>query len=166
MALQFKSEQRRQFWGAIAFSLVVEYVVVLIVVQMTYRDNPGNWATAAFFVLLIQVGLLIYKLFSLARRAMWYFWYERDRRSDAILAEFYRLNFPRPDGVYNDADQYLQQVALSPATSPEGAMFASMLLGMLTAHRTNGPWSESLFLGLLIERAMRKMLPWEARTLT
>lgn len=163
MGLQFKSAQRRAFWGGLAFSLGVEFAIVLAIYWLWSGGNGYSFAWALLTVLAIQMFQALYGLLSLARRTAWYYWFERDTRAQALAAEFHRLNFPRPEGFYNDADQYLEQVSLSPATSPEGAMAASMLLGMLNGHRLNGPRSEAMFLAMSIERAMKLMLPWDAR---
>lgn len=163
MALSFKSAQRRAFWGAIAFSLAVEYVIFFVAFWFWSGRNGYSWVWALSAVVAIQIFMMLYGLLSFGRRALWYFWFERDTRVQAIANEFNRLNFPRPDGFYNDADQYLEQVALSPASSPEAALFAGVLLGILNGHRTSGPRSEAFFLALSIERAMQQMLPWNAR---
>ena len=163
MAVQFKSEQRRAFWGGLAFALGTEYALMFSIFRFSGQEFGPSLGWSLVAVVGIQLFLGAYALLALARRIIWYFWIERDNRAQALAAEFHRLNFPRPEGHYADADQYLEQVALSPATSPEGAMTASMLLGMLNAHRLNGPRSEAMFLALSVERAMKLMLPWEAR---
>ncbi len=163
MAISFKSAQRRALWGAIAFSLATEYAIAFAIYWLWSGQNSYVWLWAILTVVALQLFLMFYGLLSFARRAAWYYWFERDGRVEAIASEFNRLNFPRPDGLYNDADQYLEQVALSPASSPEAAMFAGILLGMLNGHRANGPRSEAFFLSLSIEKALQKMLPWEAR---
>jgi len=162
MALVFKSAHRRAFWTAFAFSVATEYVVFVAIFLFSFDWNPYSWLWGMLAVIALQLALALYGLFSFARRALWYFWIERDDRAQLIADEFNRLNFPRPDGFYNDADQYLTEVALSPATSPEAALFAGTLIGMLNAHRSNGPRSEALSLAMSVERAMLKMLPWSA----
>lgn len=163
MAVQFKSEQRRAFWGGLAFSLVTEYALVFCILRLFGQELAPSFGLSLLAVVGIQLFLGAYALLALARRTIWYFWIERDSRAQGLAAEFNRLNFPRPDGFYTDADQYLEQVALSPATSPEGAMMASVLIGMLNSQRMYGPRMEAIFLALSIERAMKLMLPWDAR---
>ena len=163
MAVQFKSEQRRAFWGGLAFALVTEYALIFCILRLSGQEFGPSLGLALLAVVGIQLFLGLYALLALARRTIWYFWIERDSRAQALAAEFHRLNFPRPEGQYADADQYLEQVALSPATSPEGAMMASMLIGMLNSQRMYGPRMESIFLALSIERAMKLMLPWNVR---
>lgn len=162
MAVDFRSAQRRAFWGGIGFSLVAEYLVALSVYVVAANGSGYAWVWALLTVIGIQLFLTLYALLSFGRRAIWYHLFEREVRAASILREFDRLNFPRPDGTYIDGDQYLREVALSPATSPEGALFAGTLLGALEGHRLNGPRSEAFFLALSIERALKLMLPWEA----
>lgn len=165
MALNFRSAQRRTFWLAIIFSLLIEYAVIATVMILLGVKRPEVFWQAVFLLIGVQIFLGAYGLLSFGRRAIFYYMFERDDRADTLAGEFNRLGFPRPDGFYNDADQYLEQVALNPATPPEGALFAGVLLGMLNGHRANGPRSEAFFLAMSIERAMRRMLPWEARRL-
>lgn len=164
LAVSFRSAQRRAFWGALAFSLGSEFLVAWIIWSVVSDGNSNAWAWAVATVIGIQVFLLLYGLVSFGRRAVWYHLFEKEARASRISEEFSRLNFPRPDGMYVDADEYLREVALSPATSPEGALFAGSLLGALDAHRLNGPRSEAFFLVLSIERAMKLMLPGEMAT--
>lgn len=161
MAVSFKSAQKRAYWGALAFSLLCEYAVALVYFWALSRGDPAMWGWSIIAVIVFQILLSLYGLFSFARRAAWYHLFEKESRAATIAAEFARNNFPRPDGSYVDADEYLRQVALSPVTSPEGALFAGTLLGALEAHRLNGPRSEAFFLALSIERAIKLALPWE-----
>lgn len=161
MAIVFKSSERRLFWSAIAFSLGCEYAVASAYFLFATHGDAASWVWALAVVIGLQIFMAAYGLFSFLRRAIWYNLVEKDRRAEALAQEFERLSFPRGDGLYADAESYLAEVALSPATSPEGAMFAGKLLGAMESHKMFGPRSEAFFLSLSIERAIKKMLPWE-----
>lgn len=163
MTIRFRSAQRRAFWSAVAFSLIFEFIAIYLAYYFSTNRHPLSLSWALLTTLGIQLFLITYAIFSFFRRTIWYFVFEQNKRAEALAREFQRLNFPRPETYYDSAEAYLTDVALSPETSPESAHFASMLVGMLLAHNTNGPRVEAFFLNLSLEKAMKLMLPWEAR---
>lgn len=163
MSVRFASEQRRLFWLGLAYSIGVEFAAFLLFFSINPSTSAfAGWAALAA-VVATQLFLVVYGLFNFARRWVFFVLYMRDSRSQIIVDEFNRLNFPRPENFYHDADHYLREVALSTATSPEGALFAGTLLGALEAHRQNGPRTDAIFLEICIERAMKLMTPWGIR---
>ena len=154
MAVQFASSQRRSFWAAMIVSSAIDYLAVLAVLWFL-GVTQDRYLYAALWTVGIWVGMSMYGLLGVAKRLAWYFLFEKSARVDITVREISDLGLPAPSPYYNDADQYLLEVAQSPDVSDAGRLWAGMLLGSITSQRMVGPRMEALLTAITVEAALK-----------
>ncbi|MBI2256183.1 MAG: hypothetical protein HYU58_16290 [Proteobacteria bacterium] len=154
MAVVFQSSMRRNLFMASVISFAFDVAIIFVVAKSVF-DEPNPFTLAITVAVAAHLAVMLYTLYSVLKRWLWFFMFEREDRIKTILVEFERLKMPAPESQYADAEEYLTQAALNDDIPARSRLAAGTLLGYLGGSKL----FDRMLAAIVLEAAIKRYLP-------
>lgn len=156
--MQFESERKRNFWTGYAIRLVAEYVVIYILLKMFQNeyDKSSQFFEAFIGLIILFVVEIALALKNALLTYLLYRWKGKEEGVEDMLAAFKRMNLPKPGEYYLDADGYIEEVLKDEDATLEAKSYVSIILGILTAYRSNQMMVRGFMYQSIVEETIKR----------
>lgn len=134
MATVFASSATRRLWSGIGFAIAADGAAVAFLSYL-FADR-SDWVGVAVLVFGAMIAFqFAYGVWAFGRRILWFNLGEKRQRVETIKADARARNVPAPDRYFNNAEQFLNEIAEDRFAPDEARIWCAVMIGAIAAQR-------------------------------